>query len=320
MLCKTMQQKEKSGTNAQPLVSIGVPAYNGGKYLKECLDSVLKQTYGNWECVVCNNASTDDTAAIAQSYADGDQRFRLFHTDRLLPITENWNYCFSNISEGAKYFKLLPADDWIFPEFLTRMVEVMESEPGAGICSSFRLVDTILRSEGLDVYQGNRFPGKEILVRELRRELNITSSINAVLYRMETLRSLPYFPEIFRDEAFHQDTFLSYELLNRSDLGFVHQVLSYTRRHGESVTSTVTSKLNTRLYFMEYALHHFIRLDPALKEEYRKTRLRYAYFWFKTILFRRKTVLAWHRTRLTRTIKLVEYLQAIAARLLGRKL
>jgi len=310
----------KAISSNQPLVSIGVPAYNGGKYLEECLDSILNQTYTNWECVICNNASTDQTPDIAERYVQADSRFRLFHTDKLLPITENWNFCFSNISEDSSYFKLLPADDWLFPGFLTEMAGLMEKDPDIGICSSYRLVDRVVKSEGLDYYDGNSFSGKEILIGHLKQELNITSSVNAVLYRLDSLKDLSYYPEIFQDESFHQDTYLSYELLMRSKLGFIYQVMSYTRRHDDSVTSTVTSKLNTRLYFKEYALHQFKSIDPSLEPEYRRIRIGYAYFFLKCRLFSRKKPLMWHRTRLARPITFAEYLQAIIRRLMLKKL
>lgn len=312
--------KPLNSSEHEPLVSIGVPAYNGGKYLEECLDSLLKQTYTNWECVICNNFSTDQTPEIAERYVKVDPRFRLYHTDQLLPITENWNYCFSNISEVSKYFKLLPADDWLFPRFLSEMVTVMEHEPEVGICSSFRLVDREIKSEGLDYSQGNRFNGKDMLVAQLRRELNLTTSINAVLYRLDTLKQLSYYPEIFQDESFHQDTFLSFELLMKSDMGFVFQVLSYTRRHEDSVSSKVADKLNTKVYFWEFVLHHFRSIDPSLELEYKRVRIRYAYFFFKCRLFSLKKPLMWHRTRLVRPITFAEYLQAIIRRLMLKRI
>ncbi|MEN8229375.1 MAG: glycosyltransferase family 2 protein [Bacteroidota bacterium] len=298
----------------KPLVSIGVPAYNGEKYLEECLDSILKQSYSNWECVISNNSSTDNTAGIAEKYVKSDPRFKLFHTRELLPISENWNFCYSLINKDSRYFKLLPADDWITPEFISEMVRVMEKHEEVGICSSIRLVDKELRGEGLDFYKGNRFNGKDILIRQLKQELNVTSSINSVLYRNESLKKLSFFPEIFQDESFHQDTYLSYELLMQSDLGFVFQVLSYTRRHDDSVTSTVTSRLNTRLYFREFSLYHYKSIDPFLETEYRKVRIRYAYFMLKSWLFSRKASLEWHRNRLKRPIRIGEYLKALFRR------
>jgi len=190
-----------------PLVSIGVPAYNGGKYLDECLDSIRNQSYSNWECVISNNFSTDNTAEIAEKYVKEDPRFKLFHTSELLPISDNWNFCFSLIDPEAKYFKLLPADDWITPHFISEMVRVMEEHDNAGICSSIRLVDKGLRGEGLEYYEGNSFNGKEMLVKQLRQELNVTSSINSVLYRNTALKKLDYFRLYSRKSLFTRTAF-----------------------------------------------------------------------------------------------------------------
>ncbi|MBN1187066.1 MAG: glycosyltransferase family 2 protein [Bacteroidales bacterium] len=304
----------------QPLVSIGVPVYNGEQYLEECLESIKNQSYSNWECVICNNTSTDLTPVIAGKYVKLDPRFRLFHTSELLPMTDNWNFCFSKISHQSKYFKILPADDWIYPEFISQMVSVMENHPEVGICSSFRLVDKMIKSVGLDYYHGNQFNGKEMLVRQLKKELNITSSVNAVMYRIDTLKELVYYPRIFQDEPFHQDTFLSYELLVLSDLGFVFQILSYTRRHEDSVTSTVTTKLNTFLFFREYVLFYYNSRDPSLEDEYRRERIRYAYFFLKNKLLRKKEILNWHRNRLKRPIRFIEYFLAVMRKILPRKM
>ncbi len=303
----------------KPLVSIGVPAYNGEEYLAECLDSIKNQSYSNWECVISNNFSSDNTAAVAEKYVKSDPRFKLFHTKELLPITDNWNFCYSLISDDASYFKLLPADDWITPNFISEMVDVMEKHPEVGICSSIRLVDKELRGEGLDINNGNRFDGKEVLIKQLKQELNVTSSVNSVLYRNESLKKLVYHPEIYQDEAFHQDTFLSYELLMQWDLGFIFQVLSYTRRHENTVTSTVTSKLNTRLYFREYALFKFKSIDSSLEEEYKKNRNRYAYFMFRTRISSDTRKLEWHQNRLKRPISTGEYLRAIFKHMLKRR-
>lgn len=314
-----MTQKQTNNSETRkPLVSIGVPVYNGEKYLEECLESILKQTYDNWECVICNNYSTDQTPEIAEKYVKKDSRFRLVHASELLPITSNWNFCFSNISNEAAYFKILPADDWIFPNFLSEMVGVMEVHPEAGICASYRLVDKEVISDGLDIYQGSRFTGKGILTEELKQKLNITSSVNAVLYRISKLKNLNYYPEIYHDESFHIDTFLAYELLSQSDLGFVFKVLSYTRRHQDSVTSTVTEKLNTRVFFREYALSKFKKTDHSLEAEYKNVRIQYAYFLLKNKLLSKKNILNWHHDRLKLPITFREYLHAMLRKIVTK--
>jgi hypothetical protein len=91
-------------------------------------------------------------------------------------------------------------------------------------------------------------------------------------------------------------------------------VLSYTRRHDDSITSTVTSRLNTRMYFREYSLFHYKALDPSFEQEYKRVRARYAYFLLKCRILSRKDSLNWHLKRLERPIKFNEYLRAIARR------
>ncbi len=59
---------------SQPLVSIVVPVYNEAEFLAECMDSIIAQTYQNWECTIVNNCSTDDSAEIARQYAAADRR------------------------------------------------------------------------------------------------------------------------------------------------------------------------------------------------------------------------------------------------------
>ena len=124
---------------SKPLVSVGVPVYNGATYLSECLESILNQTYSNWECLVINNKSTDETPLIAKKFEEKDCRFKIIDNEEFVDMTTNFNLSFKYISEKAKYFKVVCADDWIFPDFIEKMVGVMEEHPNAGICASYRI-------------------------------------------------------------------------------------------------------------------------------------------------------------------------------------
>src|SRR6266849_6791651 len=121
------------GVNDQPLVSVITPVYNGDQYLRECIESVLAQTYSNWVYTIVNNCSTDGTLAIAGEYAQRDKRIRIYSNDSLLDIIANHNRAFRLISADSKYCKVVSADDWLFPECLTKMVGVAEANPSVGL-------------------------------------------------------------------------------------------------------------------------------------------------------------------------------------------
>ena len=102
-----------------PLVSVVTPFYNTQDYLAECIESVLRQTYTNFEYILVNNRSTDGSSDIAQQYAARfPDKIRLFHTESFLTQVQNYNFGLSLISPDSKYCKMVQADDWIFPECL----------------------------------------------------------------------------------------------------------------------------------------------------------------------------------------------------------
>src|ERR1700691_2498456 len=113
----------------QPLVSVITPVYNEEKHLGECIESLLRQTYQNWECIVANNCSTDDSGRIARDYAARDPRIRVEDNQQFVRAVANFNGALGRISLASKYCKIVFADDWIFPECLEQMVAVAEEYP-----------------------------------------------------------------------------------------------------------------------------------------------------------------------------------------------
>ncbi|MBN1182565.1 MAG: glycosyltransferase family 2 protein [Bacteroidales bacterium] len=278
-----------------PLVSIGVPVYNGEKYLAECLQSVLDQTYQNWECYIINNRSTDNSLKIAESFQARDNRIKVITNPSFVGVNDNFNNTFKPVSKDARYYKILCADDWIFPEYLSRMVEAMEKHPEAGFCSSFRLENRTVKCDGLDYYKGSLFSGEEVLFDLLMYKYEVTGSVSTVLYRIEALKKIDSYPMIFNDNIYHNDTGLAYQLLTIADLAFVYHVLSYTRLHEEALTSTTANRYNTTLNFRENALYSYKSGNALLEEEYLKVRERYGWFLLRRKLSGDKKCIEWHR-------------------------
>src|SRR5579862_2506920 len=117
---------------SQPLVSIVTPVYNGAEFFVECIESVLAQTHHNWEYIIVNNCSTDESLNIAERYAARDSRIRIHNNSQFLDVIANHNAALRQISPLSKYCKFVFADDWIFPECIERMVAVSEQFPSIG--------------------------------------------------------------------------------------------------------------------------------------------------------------------------------------------
>ena len=115
-----------------PRVSIGVPVYNGENYLTETLDSILAQTFTDFELIISDNASTDRTEAICRKYAAQDHRIRYLRSASNLGAARNYNRVFE-LARG-EYFKWNGHDDPLAPLFLQRCVEVLDQDPGVVLC------------------------------------------------------------------------------------------------------------------------------------------------------------------------------------------
>lgn len=127
----------------QPLVSIIIPTYNRAHLIGETLDSVLAQTYTNWECIVVDDGSTDGTAELLATYCKNDARFQYHHRPKDRPKGANAcrNYGFE-LSKGA-YINWFDDDDVMLPDFIKLKKDAFTSSIDLVICSGF-LVDSDL--------------------------------------------------------------------------------------------------------------------------------------------------------------------------------
>ncbi len=221
----------------QPLVSVLTPVYNGESYLKECIESVLAQTYSRWEYTVVNNCSTDGTRAIAEEYAKRDRRIRVCNADVLVPIIANHNRAFKTISPDSKYCKVVSADDAIFPECLMRMVELAEAHPTVGLVGSYQVSGGgdrwYVRFAGLP-YTTTFMTGRDVCRAQLLTSLSVFGAPTSNMYRADLVRSTE---EFFPNPTAEADVSACFLHLKNADFGFVHQVLSYERLHDVRVTA-----------------------------------------------------------------------------------
>ena len=224
---------------AQPLVSVITPVYNTGEYLEQAITSVLAQTYSNFEYIICNNHSTDQTARIAAEYASRDPRIRVVQPPTFLPQAQNFNFALQQIAAESRYCKMILADDRLLPNCLTEMVAVGEANPSVAVISSYRLIETEGDCFGLPLDQ-TAIPGRVAgRLHLLNGGIFVFGTPSTVMYRSDVVRARsPYF---YPEDRFYFDTEAVFQILEDHDFGFVHQILSWSRYQPGSITETVSS-------------------------------------------------------------------------------
>jgi glycosyltransferase involved in cell wall biosynthesis len=238
-----LKPQETALSPSLPLVSVVTPVYNGEKYLAKCIESVLNQTYGNWEYVIVNNFSKDKSLSIATDYAKKDSRIRVHDNTEFLSMVQNWNYAIIQISDESKYCKIVHADDLLFPDCLSKMVALAEKNPTVGIVGAYVLEGVRVKCDGLP-YPESLFSGRDICWWSLIDR----SPVNGGLYVFGSPTSVLIRSDFIRDRRpFYNDRYLQvvdqevcYHILRNADFGFVHEVLTFSRLHEKSTTSSIT--------------------------------------------------------------------------------
>ena len=224
---------------AEPLVSIVTPFYNTRQYLSECIESVLAQTYHNFEYLLVNNCSTDGSADIARQYADRDPRVRLIHADTFRNQTQNYNYALTHISDKSAYCKIVQADDWILPQCIGLMVSVAQRRDSIGLVSGYNLlgsnVTARVANTGLPYRADGWFAGSDVCRMQILEGHHFFGSPTSVMFHSDVVRSrTPFYQELM-----FEDTAACLEILKDWDFGFVFQVIAYQRTENESFMSRI---------------------------------------------------------------------------------
>src|SRR5215467_7569279 len=282
----------------EPLVSIVTPMYNEARYIRECVESILSQTYQNWDYSIIDNCSTDDSAEIAHQYAAYDSRIRVYQNEQHVRAVPNQNNALRRISPQSKYCKIVFADDWIFPECLQQMVAVAEEHPTIGIVGAYGLEGSELMWTGL-TYPSHIVSGREICRRLFLEDLYVFGTGTSLLFRADRVRNHDPF---YNEGNLHADSETCCALLKTCDFGFVHQVLTFTRVRPATLTAFARD-LNTLLTgkLTDLVTHGRDYLTPEEFELCLRRRLREYYKFLAHNAVRRRNRSFWeyHRRKLT---------------------
>lgn len=250
------------------LISIIVPIYNVEEYLKECLDSIQKQTYQNYDCIMINDGSTDSSREIAETYLV-DSRFRLINQDNQ-GLSAARNTGLRNLKEESSFVAFVDSDDYLNPLFLEKLAEQISEDVDIieGTIQSFK--------EGI-YYNLLQIHQDKLVLTTVEEKLEqlvsqgLRGSVFPKLYRKSLLND-NFFPKGF----IFEDLAVIPELVTLSKKWVkIQDVLYYYRIRDNSITTKSFSEKNLDIFKIIEKFDLFF-VDADLNVKLWAERLKYA--------------------------------------------
>ena len=255
---------EASRVNPTPLVSVLIPTHDYARYLPAAIESVLAQDLDDFELIVVDDASTDDTRGVLESYAGRDRRLRWQVNPANLGLVANWNRCLRQAR--GEYIKYVFGDDFLVePDALSRMARILRSDPAVSlVASARRIVDE--HSAETDVWchwpDGAVRSGGEVIRRCLLDMRNYVGEPTAVMFR----RSQAH-------RGFHPaylqlvDLEMWFHLLDAGAFAYVSTPLCAFRQHALQQTQRARRErldiLDQQYLLRDYLHHPQVRLSAG---------------------------------------------------------
>lgn len=216
-----------------PTVSVLVPVCNGGPFLGECIESILAQDYHDYELLISDDASTDDSSAVIQHYARKDRRIRWWRNPRNLGIGGNWNACL-RAAQGQYIKYVLQDDKLIEPSALRRLLATVEENPSIALAAS---VATLIDAQSQPIrtrcffLNSGVWEGRPLIIHCLNEQANVIGEPSLALFRKaQAARGF--------DERFKQllDLEMWFHLLEQGDFAYIAEPLCAFRLHSAQLT------------------------------------------------------------------------------------
>jgi glycosyltransferase involved in cell wall biosynthesis len=211
-----------------PKVTIGLPVYNGERFIGRAIESLLRQNYEDLEIVVCDNVSNDSTAEIVRRYAANDSRIKLHVNDRNIGQEPNMNRVFE-LGSG-EYFRWTGDDDWLEPECISKCVAYLESHPEDIAVSTYVKYHDDDGNEFYAEYEGERLESRRAARRFSRMLWLLRADYRYYdphynLYRRSALEKTHLLQFMYRS-----DGILAAELSLLGPFGHIPECLAHRRR------------------------------------------------------------------------------------------
>jgi len=217
-----------------PKVTVAIPTYNRASLLKECLETVLRQTFHDFEVIISDNCSVDETTAVVRSFSD--PRIRYYRNETNLGAFANMNRCLE-LARG-EYITIMHDDDLYAPQFIEQEVRLLDTHPNVGMvhCAAFETDQDGVPLRLGQVYSDTRImKGKEVFVQFLHGHYVYCPSVMA---RASLYRTVGGFDPRHNSGDFH----MWLRMALHADVAYLAQPLVAVRVH-EGRWSSVTDPL-----------------------------------------------------------------------------
>lgn len=244
------------------MISVIIPAYNAQAYLRECLESVLAQSFSDWEAIIVNDGSTDSTREIATGFTASDSRFRLVSTPNGgLSSARN-----AGIAEArGQWLTYLDSDDTLYPDALAKLMAAASAAENIDI-----VVAGLSRSRDIAAATDGRveiMSGLSALEQGLYQR-NVTTSACAKLFRRGVVADIR-----FPDGLYYEDLLYCVETLRRSArVAVIGDVIYYYRDNPSSFINTFTPRRLDVLH-VTARVEELLEGDEVLRRAARDRRL-----------------------------------------------
>jgi glycosyltransferase involved in cell wall biosynthesis len=243
-----------------PKVSVLIPTYNYARFLPEAIESILGQDFQDFELLISDDCSTDNSAEVIARYAGKDSRIRFQIHSKNLGMVQNWNYCLSQAR--GEYIKFIFGDDKLLsPTAFKKLVKLMESDSAISlVASASRVIDTRSRTiETRNYFQPGVWDGKKVIVRCLECPANLVGEPTLVMFRnRQAARGY--------DVRYRQlvDLEMWFHLLENGKFGYLAEPLCAFRKHSTQQTNVNRKNSLTEVEGLMLLENYFSK--PCLRE------------------------------------------------------
>ena len=238
------------------MISIALASYNGSKYIREQLDSILSQTYQDFELIICDDCSTDNTWQILEEYAQKDCRIKIFKNEKNLGFKKNFEKAISLCS--GEYIATSDQDDIWDKEHLRLLKEIIKNDVAAA--GEALLVNE--KGESLNRLMTKDVSGYELDVDSVRKLSHLMFCSNPFsgavsMFKKEVFDVALPVPE----ECCFQDTWFTACALCMGNLNFTRHIITHHRLHGDNQSGNQSSSLWSRVKKTLSDKFHTDRID-----------------------------------------------------------